>query len=58
LNRPGPPRGKSSEAARAWKDGPEFRERIGSVQQHCDEFHSANYQVVASATAGSSTTAA
>jgi heme-degrading monooxygenase HmoA len=49
---------ETSESARAWKDAPEFRERIGTVLQHCDEFHSANYQVVASATAGSSTTAA
>jgi heme-degrading monooxygenase HmoA len=47
---------ESSDAARAWKDAAEFRDRIGSVLQHCDEFQSANYQVVASVTAGSRTT--
>jgi heme-degrading monooxygenase HmoA len=49
---------ESVETARAWKDMPEFRERIGSVLQHCAEFQSTNLEQVASATAGESTTAA
>ena len=49
---------ETTEAARAWKNAEGFSERIARVLQHCAEFHSANYSVVASATAGSSTTAA
>jgi heme-degrading monooxygenase HmoA len=48
---------ESSEAARAWKNSADFSERIARVLQHCAEFQSANYTVVASATAGASTTA-
>lgn len=29
---------ESFEAQQAWKDEPEFRERIGRVRQHCDDF--------------------
>jgi heme-degrading monooxygenase HmoA len=49
---------ESSEAARAWKNSADFSERIARVLQHCAEFQSANYAVVASATAGAGTTAA
>ena len=49
---------ESTDAARAWKNSAEFSERIARVLQHCAEFHSANYTVVASATAGAATAAA
>jgi heme-degrading monooxygenase HmoA len=49
---------ESPEAARAWKNAPEFSERIARVLQHCAEFSSANYTAVATATAGAGTTAA
>jgi heme-degrading monooxygenase HmoA len=49
---------ESTEAARAWKSSEEFSERIARVLQHCAEFQSRNYAVVASATAGAGTTAA
>jgi heme-degrading monooxygenase HmoA len=49
---------ESTDAARAWKNSAEFSERIARVLQHCAEFQSANYAVVASATAGAGKTAA
>ena len=48
---------ESTDAARAWKNSAEFSDRIARVLQHCAEFQSTNYAVVASATAGSSKTA-
>ena len=49
---------ESEGAARAWKDLPEFRERLAHVLQHVAEFHSTNLTVVASAEAGASARAA
>lgn len=42
----------SSDQVHAWKGGGEFRERIGQVLQHVEEFHPAELDVVASATDG------
>jgi heme-degrading monooxygenase HmoA len=37
---------ESFEAQRAWKELPEFRERIGRVRSHCEEFEPATYELV------------
>ena len=37
----------SWEAMRAWKDSPEFKERMGRVQQHVDKFAPTEIEVVA-----------
>jgi heme-degrading monooxygenase HmoA len=34
------------EAVQAWKAGPEFRERIGKVKQHVDEFSPMELELV------------
>src|ERR1700737_639854 len=44
---------KSSDAVRAWKSAPDFRERLADVLQHVDEFEPSELTVVASADAGS-----
>ena len=49
---------ESVEAATAWKNMPDFREKIARVLQHCAEFDSANYAVVAKAEGGSAKTVA
>jgi heme-degrading monooxygenase HmoA len=38
---------ESSEAQQAWKDLPEFRERIGRVRAHCDDFQPAVFELAA-----------
>ena len=38
---------ESIEAVRAWKSSPEFRERMGRVQQHVDKFAPTELEVVA-----------
>jgi heme-degrading monooxygenase HmoA len=40
------------EAAHAWKSSPEFRERMGRVQRHVDQFAPAELEVVATVEAG------
>ena len=40
------------EAAHAWKDGPEFKERLAHVLQHVTRFEPTELEVVASAEAG------
>ena len=47
----------SIEQVHAWKASPEFRERMGRVQQHVAEFKPAELQVIASAEAGATTAA-
>jgi heme-degrading monooxygenase HmoA len=37
---------ESFEAQQAWKDIPEFRERIGRVRAHCDGFKPAVFELV------------
>jgi len=37
---------ESFEAQQAWKDLPEFRERIGRVRAHCDDFQPAVFELV------------
>ena len=37
---------ESFEAQRAWKELPEFRERIGRVRAHCDDFHPSTQELV------------
>jgi len=37
---------ESIEAQQAWRDLPEFPERIGRVRAHCDEAHSSTFEVV------------
>lgn len=37
---------ESFEAQRAWKELPEFRERIGRVRSHCDDFQPSTYELV------------
>jgi heme-degrading monooxygenase HmoA len=38
---------ESFEAQQAWKDDPEFRERIGRVRAHCDEFEPSTFELAA-----------
>jgi len=45
----------SAAQVRAWKSGPEFRDRIAEVLQHADEFHPSELDVIATATDGTST---
>lgn len=42
----------TSEAVHEWKRSPEFRERMGRVQQHVAEFHPSELRLVATADAG------
>ena len=44
---------ESTEAVRAWKSAPEFRERMARVLQHVDEFVPSELAVVATVHAGS-----
>ena len=37
---------ESAEAQTAWRQHPEFPERLGRVRAHCDEFHSSTYELV------------
>ena len=36
----------SFEAQRAWKELPEFRERIGRVRSHCEDFQPSTHELV------------
>jgi heme-degrading monooxygenase HmoA len=47
----------STDAVRAWKSSPEFKERMAQVLQHVDEFHPAELDVVATAESGARTVA-
>ena len=38
---------ESFEAQRAWKEDPEFRERLGRVRAHCDEFEPSTFELSA-----------
>ena len=38
---------ESFEAQQAWKEDPEFRERIGRVRAHCDEFEPSTFELTA-----------
>jgi len=38
---------ESFEAQRAWKEDPEFRERIGRVRAHCEEFEPWTFELSA-----------
>jgi heme-degrading monooxygenase HmoA len=38
---------ESFEAQQAWKDDPEFRERIGRVRAHVNDFQPLVYELVA-----------
>jgi heme-degrading monooxygenase HmoA len=44
---------ESLEAIKAWKAHPEFKERMGRVQEHIDRFAPTETEVVARVTAGS-----
>jgi heme-degrading monooxygenase HmoA len=44
---------ESSDAVRAWKSSPEFRERMARVLQHVDEFEPSELAAVASVSAAS-----
>ena len=46
-------RWESLEAAHAWKGSPEFRERMGRVQQHVEQFTPAELAIVATVDQGS-----
>ena len=37
---------ESFEAQQAWKDQPEFRERIMRVRSHCEDFQPSTYELV------------
>ena len=37
---------ESFEHQSAWKDLPEFRERIGQVRSHCEDFQPSTYELV------------
>ena len=37
---------ESAEAQTAWRQHPEFPERLGRVRAHCDEFHPSTYELV------------
>jgi heme-degrading monooxygenase HmoA len=41
---------ESFEAQRAWKELPEFRERIGRVRAHCDDFQPSTHELVTEVT--------
>jgi heme-degrading monooxygenase HmoA len=41
---------ESFEAQRAWKSLPEFRERIGRVRAHCEDFQPSTYELVTEVT--------
>lgn len=47
---------RTSEAVRAWKGGPEFRERMAHVLQHVAEFQPTELAVIATADQGAVTT--
>jgi heme-degrading monooxygenase HmoA len=36
----------SSEAQNAWRQQPDFMERLGRVRAHCDDFQTTTYEVV------------
>jgi heme-degrading monooxygenase HmoA len=36
----------SFETQQAWKQSPEFRERIGKVRWHCEDFQPSTYELV------------
>jgi heme-degrading monooxygenase HmoA len=36
----------SFEAQQAWKERPEFRERIGRVRSHCEDFQPSTHELV------------
>ena len=38
---------ESFEAQQAWTEDPEFRERIGRVRAHCDEFEPSTFELAA-----------
>jgi heme-degrading monooxygenase HmoA len=38
---------ESFDAQKSWKDTPEFRERIGRVRAHCDDFQPSVFELVA-----------
>jgi heme-degrading monooxygenase HmoA len=38
---------ESADAMHAWKSSPEFRERMGAVQQHVAEFTPSEFELVA-----------
>jgi heme-degrading monooxygenase HmoA len=40
------------EAVRGWKGSPEFKERMGQVQEHVDEFAPTEVEIVATCTRG------
>jgi heme-degrading monooxygenase HmoA len=48
---------ETADAVRAWKAGPEFRERMAQVLQHVEEFHPAEVDVVATGADGASSVA-
>ena len=37
---------ESFEAQQAWKEQPEFRERIGRVRSHCEDFQPSTHELV------------
>lgn len=43
---------ESMEAVRGWKSSPEFKERMGRVQQYVDEFAPTELEVVVGAVSG------
>ena len=47
----------TTDAVRAWKSSPEFKERIARVLQHVDDFHPTELDVVATADHGARTVA-
>jgi len=47
----------TTDAVRAWKSSPEFKERMARVLQHVDDFHPAELEVVAIAEHGASAVA-
>ena len=36
----------SFDAQQAWKDQPDFRDRIAQVRRHCDDFQPSTYELV------------
>ena len=41
---------ESFEAQQAWKELPEFRERIGRVRSHCEDFQPSTHELVTEVT--------
>jgi len=37
---------ESSDALDAWRSSPEFRERLGRVRSHCEDFEPSSYELV------------